>query len=82
MVGVPAQDRGRAVELFGQHDADELVGPGEGGEAQRQAGGGDEAGVEAVGATDHERNGRLALSSVTEKPLRPRLLPEALARSR
>ena len=49
-----AQDRRGAVELLRQHDAHQLVRPGEGRKAQGQVGARDEIGIEPVGAADDE----------------------------
>src|SRR6516165_4574325 len=38
VIGVPAQNRGRTIELLEQHDADELMRPGQGPEGERQVG--------------------------------------------
>src|SRR5688572_11474349 len=61
VVRVARQYRGRPIELLGQHDADQLVRPGEGGEAQRQVGFAHEGGIETVSAADDEADGRAAV---------------------
>src|SRR5687767_138468 len=61
MVRVAAEDGRRAVELLREHDADQLMRPGERGKAENQIGFGSERRVEAVGAADDEAHGGAAV---------------------
>ena len=54
MIRVSHQDRGGAVDLFQQHDAHELMRPGERPEGEMQGGVLGERSRKPVGATDHE----------------------------
>ena len=54
MVGRSRQDGHGAVDLFGQHHADEGVGPGLDAEGEGLVGSGEHLGGQAVGAADHQ----------------------------
>jgi hypothetical protein len=56
VIRVPAQDRGHAIDLLQQHDAHELVRPGERTEGELQIGLIGECRREAVRTADHERD--------------------------
>jgi len=54
MVGAAGEDRDGAVDLFGEHDADQGMGPGLDAEGEGLVGSGEDVGGEAVGAADHQ----------------------------
>src|SRR4029079_8175340 len=55
MVGVAGKDRRGTVELFGKHDAAELMRPGHGAEADDKVGGSAQGGIVAVRSADDQR---------------------------
>jgi hypothetical protein len=61
MIGVPAEDRERPIDLLGRHDVHQLVRPGHGAESKDEIGFGAKVGIESIRTPDDYADERYAL---------------------